>query len=278
MFEVAIVGAGELGGAIAHRLARRDLVAAIRLIDEAGSIAEGKALDIMQAAPIERFSTRVSGSSELASASAARLVVIADRVAGGEWQDAEGLALLERVRGTSAPLVICAGARQRELIERAARELGLPRTLMLGSAPEALASAVRAAVALETPLSARDISIAVLGVPPHHVVTSWEDALIRQVAGEFHDAQVRRRIEKRVASLWPPGPQALAAAAVKALEIAVGRSRQVVSAFIAPDDSAGRRMRAAAFPVHVGLEGVTAAEMPQLTPHDRVVLETATLL
>ena len=62
MQEVAIVGAGELGGALAHVLARREAARTIRLIDDQGRVAEGKALDIAQAAPVEGFATQLSGS------------------------------------------------------------------------------------------------------------------------------------------------------------------------------------------------------------------------
>src|SRR4029077_14072905 len=50
MQEVAIIGAGELGGDIAHALARRDLAARVWLLDPTGAVAAGKALDILQAA------------------------------------------------------------------------------------------------------------------------------------------------------------------------------------------------------------------------------------
>ena len=65
MRDIAIIGAGELGGATAHALARRDVATTIRLVDDRGRVAEGKALDIMQAAPIEGFATGVSGSTDL---------------------------------------------------------------------------------------------------------------------------------------------------------------------------------------------------------------------
>ena len=97
MHDVAIIGAGELGGSLAHVLARRDVASAIRLIDETGGVAAGKALDIMQSAPIECFATRVSGSTELTSAAGAALLFVADRVSGGEWVDEDGLLLLKRI-------------------------------------------------------------------------------------------------------------------------------------------------------------------------------------
>ena len=53
MRDIAIIGAGELGGATAHALARSHVATAVLLVDDRGRVAEGKALDIMQAAPIE---------------------------------------------------------------------------------------------------------------------------------------------------------------------------------------------------------------------------------
>ena len=82
MREVAIVGAGELGGLVAHALARLNATNVVRLIDDNGRVAEGKALDISQAAPVEGFATAVAGSTDLSSAAGAGIVVIADRVGG----------------------------------------------------------------------------------------------------------------------------------------------------------------------------------------------------
>lgn len=284
MHDVAIIGAGELGGSVAHRLATCDVVSTICLVDEAGSIAAGKALDIMQAAPIERFATRVTGATDIAAATGASIVVIADHAAGGEWPGGgeveEALLLLKRLSGVAAnALILCAGAGHRELIERGARELGASRTRLFGSAPEALASAVRSAVAIESGASPRDVALTVLGIPPSHAVVPWEDATIGGLSAvRLLDARARRRLEAHVTGLWPPGAHALAAAAVKAIDIVLGRSRQVMSCFIAPDDSAGRRTRAAAFPTRLGRDGVDRVEVPPLTTHDRVALDNAIML
>ena len=279
MLDVAIVGAGELGGALAHLLARRDVAAAIKLVDEAGGVAAGKALDIMQSAPIDGFAARVTGATEAVAAAGASMVVIADRVSGGEWSGEEGFGLLRRIVSAGTPLVLCAGAGQREIIERGARELGLPRARLFGSAPEALASGVRALVAVESNGSPRDVALTVLGVPPDRIVVPWEDATIAGMPlVRLLDQATRRRLENRLPHLWPPGPLALAAAAAKAIESVSARSRQIVSAFVAPDDSAGRKMRAAALPARLGPTGVTSVDIPPLTPHDRVALETALLL
>jgi malate/lactate dehydrogenase len=150
---------------------------------------------------------------------------------------------------------------------------------LFGSAPEGLVSAIRSIVAIESDGSPLDVALTVVGIPPSHTVVPWEDATIGGLsAARLLTTPARRRIEAQVPGLWPPGPHALAAAAVKAIEIVLGRSRQVLSCFVAPDDSAGRRMRAAAFPTRLGPEGIERVEIPALNTHDRVALDNAVLL
>jgi malate dehydrogenase len=280
MPDVAIVGAGELGGALAHVLASRDLAGAIHLVDDAGRVAEGKALDIAQSAPLGSFTTKISGSTELPKAAGASLIFVADRVDGGEWRGEAGLLLLARIaRLGRHGIVVCAGAGQRELVERGVRELQFARNRLLGSAPEALAAAVRALAAIETGASPRDVALTVLGIPPSAIVVPWEQASTAgaSLATALGDLG-RRRLTARLPPLWPPGPYALAMAAAKAAASLLGRSRETVSAFVAPDDSTGRRARAAALPVRLGVSGIERIAMPDLNPHDRVALDNAMLL
>ncbi len=73
---VAIVGAGEIGGAAARALASRSRVDVVRLIDEKESVAPGKALDLMQAGPVRGSDTRVEAAGDLAAASGAAAIVV----------------------------------------------------------------------------------------------------------------------------------------------------------------------------------------------------------
>jgi len=280
MHDVAIIGAGELGGELAHALARRDAARAIRLIDEAGRVAEGKALDILEGAPIEGFTAELSGSTDVTTAAWAAIIAIADRARAGAWGIEEGLLLLERLtRLSPRAILVCAGDSDRELIERGVRELHIPRTRLLGSAPEAFAAAARALVALEVRASPRDVSLSVLGVPPARIVVSWEHATVAGMTlARFVDEPARRRLAARVAALWPPGPYALATAATKVVETLVGRSRRLACCFVAPDDSAGVRMRAAALTVRLGENGIAEVVLPALSPVEQIAFDNAVLL
>jgi malate dehydrogenase len=280
MHVVAIIGAGELGGELAHALARRDAARTIRLIDEAGRIAEGKALDILEAAPIEGFTAELSGSTDVTTAAGAAIVVIADRARAGAWDIEEGLRLLERlIRLAPRAILVCAGESHRELVERGVRELRIPRTRLIGSAPEALAAAARALVALECRTSPRDVSLSVFGVPPTRIVVSWDHATVAGMTlARFVEGPARRRLSARIAALWPPGPYALAAAATTIIETLLGRSRRLACCFVAPDDSGGVRMRAAALTARLSPGGIAEVVEPSLSAVEQVALDNAVLL
>ena len=280
MQDVAIIGAGELGGATAHALARSNLVRSITLIDETRRVAAGKALDIAQAAPVEGFATQLSGATDVSAAAGASIVILADRITGGEWQGEDGLVLLRRLSQTAAGAVIlCAGTSQRQLIERCVRELHMSRTQVFGSSPEAMAAAARALVALAVNGSPRDIALSVLGVPPQHTVIPWADATVAGFAlTRLVDEPSRRRLSARVTALWPPGPYALAAAVTVVVEAMAGRSRRITSCFVGPDTSAGTHVRTAALPVRLASSGIAEVVMPTLSNAERVSLDNAMML
>jgi malate dehydrogenase len=280
MLDVAIIGAGELGGAAAHVLARRNLARAIRLIDERGNVAAGKALDIAQAAPIEGFATQLSGSTDYSTAAGASVVILADRAGGAEWQGDEGWLLLKQLSQiTAGSVIVCAGAAQRDLIERGVRELSYSRERLFGSAPEALAGGARALVALAVNGSPRDVALSVLGVPPSQIVIPWQDATWAGTPlTRVLDEPAQRRLQARIAALWSPGPHALATAATLVVEAIAGRTRRIPSCFVAPDSSAGTRTRTAALPVRLGSSGIVEVMQPALSVVERIALDNAVLL
>src|SRR4051812_11841552 len=110
MPEVAIIGAGPVGGELAFILARQGIAQSVTVVDESGQVAAGKALDIMQAGPIASFSTRVSGATDFMIAAGAAVIVVADRFDAGEWQGGDGLMLLRRVVQLGGrSIILCAG-------------------------------------------------------------------------------------------------------------------------------------------------------------------------
>jgi malate dehydrogenase len=272
---VAIIGAGPLGGALAHTLAGRSRVAEVRLIDPEGRVAEGKALDIQQSSPVEQFSTRVTAATSIAAAAGANAIVLTDLLPGAEIAGETGLALLRQLARleTSSPLLFAGGA-QRELMTRAIGELRLPASRVAGSAPLALESAVRAVAAALIDASPMDLSIGVAGVPPRDAVIGWDAATafhrpIAAVLAPHHLAA----LSSRLPALWPPSPYTLASAAARVAEALANGTRRRFTCFAAIDvDGAGRGL-IAAVPVEI-VEGKVAKILePALSRHERTAFE-----
>ncbi len=73
--KIAVLGAGNVGGSLAQRLAEMDLADEVVLLDIVEGLPEGKALDLQESAPILGFSTRVRGSTSLDALAGAEIVV-----------------------------------------------------------------------------------------------------------------------------------------------------------------------------------------------------------
>jgi malate dehydrogenase len=78
--KVTIVGAGNVGATAAHWIAAKEL-ADVVLIDVAEGIPQGKALDLLEAMPIEKRDVHVTGSNGYADAANSDIVVITAGIA-----------------------------------------------------------------------------------------------------------------------------------------------------------------------------------------------------
>ena len=59
--KITLIGAGQIGGTLAHLIAIKEL-ADVVLFDVAAGIAKGKALDIAQSSPVEGFNVNLFGT------------------------------------------------------------------------------------------------------------------------------------------------------------------------------------------------------------------------
>lgn len=275
MSTVAILGAGPVASAIAHKLAERARVREIRLIDDKADVAAGKALDIRQSGPIGRFDTIVTGATGALSAVGAAAVVIADQAAGGEWQGEAGLALVREIEraGSKAPLIFSC-ASQVWLMEAAARELHVPPDRIVGTAASAVAISVAALASVEA--GQTGVSVAVAGRPPAFVI-GWTSATVAGSAlSDRIPAHRLLAISNTLPKLWPPGPQTIGAATAPVVEALLAGSRRVHHAMTVIDGDLGVRGVAAMLPLELGNDRgngrVLARVIPSFSPQERTTL------
>jgi malate dehydrogenase len=73
--KVTVVGAGNVGATAAQRIVEKEL-ADVALIDIVPGVPQGKALDIMESAPVEKFDSKMWGANDYDAAKGSDVVVI----------------------------------------------------------------------------------------------------------------------------------------------------------------------------------------------------------
>jgi len=73
--KVTVVGSGNVGATVAHRLADKQL-ADVVMVDILEGVPQGKGLDLFQAGPVEGYDVRIKGTNDYADTSNSDLVVM----------------------------------------------------------------------------------------------------------------------------------------------------------------------------------------------------------
>jgi malate dehydrogenase len=72
---IALIGAGQIGGTLAHLAALKEL-GDIVLFDIIDGVPQGKALDLAESGPIEGFNARISGAGDYAAIAGADVIIV----------------------------------------------------------------------------------------------------------------------------------------------------------------------------------------------------------
>ena len=170
--KIALIGAGMIGGTLAHLAAIREL-GDIILFDIAEGIPQGKALDLAQAGPVEGYDAELKGTNDYADIAGADLCIVTAGVArkpGMSRDDLLGInlkvmkAVGEGIR-THAPdsFVICI-TNPLDAMVWALREFsGLPHSQVVGMAGVLDSARFRHFLAEEFKVSVEDVTAFVLG-------------------------------------------------------------------------------------------------------------------
>jgi malate/lactate dehydrogenase len=129
---------------------------------------------------------------------------------------------------------------------------------------------------MEAGCSPSEVMLTVLGVPPTGFVVPWSEASIGGYALEQTLQPVQlARLASRFPRLWPPGPQALGAAAALVAEAAIGMSRSSHAVLTLLRGEFGVRNRIGTLPAWLGPAGIIHTRVPTLSTRERVLVETS---
>ena len=170
--KIALIGAGNIGGTLAHLAAIKEL-GDIVLFDVVEGIPQGKALDLSQSGPVEGFDSAIKGTNDYVDIAGADVCIVTAGVArkpGMSRDDLLGInlkvmkAVGEGIK-THAPdaFVICI-TNPLDAMVWALREFsGLPHHMVVGMAGVLDSARFRHFLAEELNVSVQDVSAFVLG-------------------------------------------------------------------------------------------------------------------
>ena len=144
MTKISLIGAGQIGGTLAHLIGTKELVNEVVLFDVAIGIAKGKALDIAQSSPVSGFNVSLSGTDKYEDTKNSDVIIITagvPRKPGMTRDDLLGINLkiikqvAEGIKKTSPDaFVICITNPLDVIVMALQKYSGLPKNKVVGMA------------------------------------------------------------------------------------------------------------------------------------------------
>jgi malate dehydrogenase len=170
--KVTIVGAGNVGATAAHWIAEKEL-ADVVLIDIAEGVPQGKALDLMQAMPIEKRDCTVTGTNDYADTAGSDVVVITAGIPRKPGMSRDDLLntnykimsdVVSKVVANSPDTIIIVVSNPLDAMAQAAFvQAKFPRERVIGMAGVLDSARFRTFIAMELDVSVENVTAFVLG-------------------------------------------------------------------------------------------------------------------
>ncbi len=208
--KISIIGAGNVGGTLAQRLAERDY-ADIVLVDIIEGLPQGKGLDLLESGPVVGYDTNIIGTNDYADTAGSDLVVITSGMARKPGMSRDDLVLangeiirsvVEQVIKHSPNTILLMVTNPLDAMTQLALHVsGLPRERVIGQSGVLDSARFRTFIALELGVSFRDVQAMVLGghgdtmVPLPRYATVSGIPITELIPPERIEALVRRTID-----------------------------------------------------------------------------------
>ena len=170
--KIALIGAGQIGGTLAHLVALKELGDVV-LFDIADGVPQGKALDIAQSGPVEGFDAGLKGATDYADIAGADVCIVTagvPRKPGMSRDDLLGInlkvmkAVGEGIRDNAPDAFVICITNPLDAMVWALREFsGLPHEKVVGMAGVLDSARFRHFLSLEFNVSMKDVTAFVLG-------------------------------------------------------------------------------------------------------------------
>ena len=173
MTKISLIGAGQIGGTLAHLIGTKELVNEVVLFDVASGIAKGKALDIAQSSSVDGFNVKFSGTDKYEDIKDSDVIIITagvPRKPGMSRDDLLGinLKIIKQVaegvkKNAPKAFVICITNPLDVMVMAFQKFSGLPPSKVVGMAGILDSSRFKLFLSLELNVPVREIEAMVMG-------------------------------------------------------------------------------------------------------------------
>ncbi|MGL9718200.1 MAG: malate dehydrogenase [Wolbachia sp.] len=170
--KISLIGAGNIGGTLAHMVALRELGDVV-LFDISDGIPQGKALDIAESSPIDRFNTSITGTNRYEDIKNSDAIIITAGIARKPGMSRDDLLKTnaevmkdvgENIKKYSPNAFVIVVTNPLDAMVSVVHKFsGLPTNMIIGMAGVLDSSRFRYFLASELNISIEDISAFVLG-------------------------------------------------------------------------------------------------------------------
>lgn len=283
--KVTVIGAGNVGATTAQRLAEKELSDVV-LVDVIEGVPQGKALDLAEAAPIEKHDARLTGTNGYEAAEGSEIVIITAGIARKPGMSRDDLlktnagimkSVTEQVARFSPDATLIIVSNPLDAMCHVAYEAsGFPRNRVIGMAGVLDSARFRAFISMELDVSVENTHAFVLGghgdtmVPLPRYSTVAGIPITELLSQERIDALVKRTAQggAEIVSLLKTGSAyyAPASAAVEMAESILKDKKKILPCAAMLQGEYGISDLFIGVPVKLGKNGIE--EVIQITLSD----------
>ena len=289
--KVTVVGAGNVGGTAAQRLAEKNVYDVV-LVDIAPGLPQGKALDMTQAGPVCGYDSRVTGANGYDETAGSSVAIITSGIPRKPGMSRDELlatnakivtGVVKELVKRSPDIILILVTNPLDAMTYVAHKVsGLPKQRVLGMAGVLDSARFRSFIAAELSVPAADVQAMVLGghgdtmVPLLKHTTVKGRPITELLPKDKLNALVKRTQDggAEIVNLLKTGSAfyAPAASAVDMVEAILKDQKRVLPCAVKCDGEYGIDGLFVGVPARLGRRGVEGIEQYELSPDEKTAL------
>jgi malate dehydrogenase len=292
--KITVVGAGNVGGTTAQRLAETDTYDVV-LVDIVEGVPQGKALDISQAGPVCGYSSKVVGTNGYDETAGSSIAVITSGIPRKPGMSRDELlatnakivkSVVTELVSRSPGIILILVTNPLDAMVHVARKVsGLPKSRIIGMAGVLDSARMRTFIAQELNVPAPDVEAMVLGghgdtMVPLPRYTTIKGRLVSELMPKERLESIVQRTRNggaEIVGMLKTGSAfyAPSASAVDMVEAIHKDQKRVMPCAVLCDGEYGLRDVVVGVPVKLGKGGAEQIMVYDLTPDEQRALETS---